>query len=56
MPIAAKPKLVIRDRCLRLKLTYNNCYNSKLSFDLNNSKEYFSYDFGEPFFDDRNGG
>lgn len=53
-PDAARRKPILRDRCLRLKPVYNDCYNPELPPATTNGDEYSPYDFGEPLFDDRN--
>ncbi|KAL5331618.1 hypothetical protein ACEPPN_001152 [Leptodophora sp. 'Broadleaf-Isolate-01'] len=47
-----EPK-VIRDKCKRLKPTYNDSYNPYNPYNESLKADYSPYDFGEPLFDDR---
>ena len=48
-----KPTKVVRDRCFRPPVKYNDQYDPFKPPNDRNKAEYSPYDFGEPLFDDR---
>ena len=52
-PQATKKSVLLRDRCFRPTLLYNDNYNPQKPPNEKNKEDYSPYDFGEPLFDDR---
>jgi hypothetical protein len=52
-PNQASTTLLVRNRCTWPKLTYNNKYNPYVLSPSNLNKEYSSYAYKEPLYNDR---